>query len=187
MPFNKIETKPVKSQEPKKHYKVQVLPKVIEGAMVSRNVLFRMLLLGEQQSDALLADEFLPHGFHELFSEASSAAGDAVLRQIPQFVGAQRLLGSPAHLWTELTQALHLAVFGLCSCSPWLLIAALLTVIAAVLESVEGIFMIIAKTSCRITAGTVPTGLRKEPSGFPGALMDLLWYGFPWHAQQIYR
>ncbi|CAK9064512.1 unnamed protein product, partial [Durusdinium trenchii] len=107
--------------------------------------LFRMLLLGEQQSDALLADEFLPHGFHELFSEASSAAGDAVLRQIPQFVGAQRLLGSPAHLWTELTQALHLAVFGLCSCSPWLLIAALLTVIAAVLESVEGIFMIIAK------------------------------------------
>ena len=20
-----------------------------------------------------------------------------------------------------------------------------------------------------------------------GALMDLLWYGFPWHAQQIYR
>lgn len=148
---------------------------------------FRKLLFGEPSSDAFLADEFLPHGFSELVSEAASAASDAVLRQIPQLLGAQRVLGSPAHLCTELGQAAQLAIYGLCSFSPWLLMAALLTVMAAILESVEGIFMIIAKTTCRITAGTVPTGLRKEPSGFPGALMDLLWYGFPWHVQQIYR
>ena len=29
--------------------------------------------------------------------------------------------------------------------------------------------MIRIRTTCRITAGTVPAGLRKEPSGFPGA------------------
>ena len=28
---------------------------------------------------------------------------------------------------------------------------------------------ILLRTTCRITAGTVPTGLRKEPSGFPGS------------------
>ncbi|CAE7748294.1 unnamed protein product [Symbiodinium sp. CCMP2592] len=158
----------------------------------STSPLWRRLLryvpcIGDADGDAHLSDEFLPHGFHELVSEAASASGTAVLRQIPQLLGAQRVLGSPAQLCAELNQALRLALFGVCSCSPWLLIAALLTVLAAVLESVEGIFMIVAKTTCRITAGTVPTGLRKEPSGVAGALMDLLWYGFPWHAQQLYR
>ncbi|CAJ1407114.1 unnamed protein product [Effrenium voratum] len=143
--------------------------------------------LGQADGDACLEDEFLPHGFSELLSEAAALGGSAVLRQIPQLLGAQRLLGSPAHLCAELGQAMRLALLGVWSCSPWLLLAALLTVIAALLESVEGIFMIVAKTTCRITAGTVPAGLRKEASGFPGALMDLLWYGFPWHFQQIYR
>ena len=36
-------------------------------------------------SKAHLSDEFLPHGFHELVSEAASASGTAVLRQIPPF------------------------------------------------------------------------------------------------------
>eukprot|EP00435_Cladocopium_sp_Y103_P000155 s3118_g1.t1 len=145
------------------------------------------------QTEAFLSDEFLPHGFSELVSEAAGAASDAVLRQIPQLLGAQRV-----HIKSLAAETIPSVPFqGLCSFSPWLLMAALLTVIAAILESVEGIFMIIAKipscslstgmTTCRITAGTVPTGLRKEPSGFPGALMDLLWYGFPWHVQQIYR
>lgn len=103
MPFNKIETKPVKSQEPKKHYKVQVLPKVIEGAMVSRNVprflvlfrafsevarphsppesgqthhapvarLFRMLLLGEQQSDVARLGKKTPHTGEKALSQVS--------------------------------------------------------------------------------------------------------------------
>ena len=59
-----------------------------------------------------MQDEFLPYGLSELLNEAVAAIGDAVLRQIPQFLGAQRLLGSPAHLCTELKQAVHLAIFG---------------------------------------------------------------------------
>ncbi|CAE8587621.1 unnamed protein product [Polarella glacialis] len=138
-------------------------------------------------ADALLQDEFLPDGLFDLFAEALSESSAAVVRQIPQLLGAQRFLGSPAHLLTELSHVTSLLWLAVCGCNAWLFLAAALVGIAAILQSVEGILLIVAKTTCRVSAGTVPAGLRKEPSGFPGAMMDLVWYGFPWHIRQVYR
>lgn len=146
-----------------------------------------VLPCGRTPRDACLEDKFMPNGLAELFRDALREGGTAVLRQVPQLLGSQRLLGSPLHLFAELSQSALLAWLGVSTCDPGAFLAALLVAAAALVESVEGICTIVAKTACRLAMHAVPSGLRQEPSGWQGALMDLLWYGFPWHFRQAYR
>lgn len=137
--------------------------------------------------DVTATDEFLPQGLHNLASGVAQEVSSAVLRQIPRLLGAQRVLGSPDRLFLELLQAIGLVWLGLKCCDVFALLAAVLVGISALLDSLEGILMIITKTFIRATVGNMPPGLRKEPSGVLGALMDVAWYGFPWHGRQVYR
>jgi len=142
---------------------------------------------GVTVGNATLEDKFLPYGLKDLASGAAQDAGATVLRQIPRLLGAQRLIGSPLQLFAELSQSVQLVWVAMTTCDFWVFLGALLMGIAALFESLEGILTVLTKTYSRISLHGVPPGLRQEPSSALGAVMDLIWYGFPWHLRQAYR
>uniref|UniRef100_A0A7S4V070 Uncharacterized protein n=1 Tax=Alexandrium monilatum TaxID=311494 RepID=A0A7S4V070_9DINO len=135
--------------------------------------------------DVCLKDEFLPDGFAGLAEGLVADIAGNFLRQLPSILFSQRLLGSPAKLGQELCAVVALAVSAMLTLRVRALLAALLLLFTAVLCSLEGICITVAKAACNAGTGTVPAALRRQPNTGREALRQMVDLSAPWHIRSL--
>eukprot|EP00931_Biecheleriopsis_adriatica_P116947 TRINITY_DN92523_c0_g1_i1.p1 TRINITY_DN92523_c0_g1~~TRINITY_DN92523_c0_g1_i1.p1 ORF type:complete len:938 (+),score=169.35 TRINITY_DN92523_c0_g1_i1:416-2815(+) len=128
-----------------------------------------------------VSQQFLPRGPQELLDEINQEAIRSVTMQIPKLLGSQLLFGNPLHLWEELSRAAELGARGMGTMKPHMVLAALFLTQAALLASVGGSVLVIAKGACRLIIGDVPHELRSEPPSARQAATQAFKLGIQWH------
>jgi len=79
----------------------------------------------------------------------------------------------------------ELGAMGLSSCQLQVFFAALFLATAALLASLTGVLLILAKEACSFCTGSVPEAISREPAGAREALLQAFALGLPWHCRKV--
>jgi len=149
--------------------------------LVGRHRVFNVNVLRHRVTDIAYRDMFYRNGFPDLAQAVGDEYLTAFLWQTGRLVTQQNLFLNVPRLLMDVRRALQLALGACVRVKPWLLMAAVFFMLAAVLQSVEDFLTTVAKTLCHWCLYRTPYALRREPEHLTGIFLDAVQYSFAWH------